>query len=373
MMILQASKKQRCFKIEPETGVVQLIDEESSQEIERRALRKLELWKHADYDHAPSFLSTNKSTNGPVDHSRSLCDSINTPSIAAIRLKAVENTHKSLMECSLLLSMTGLINNQEFLTLQTCSRPTIQPRGIVLPPGQVVEIRRNEYKSAENVVVSGISAALRVMNQRRLFAEGILEIRKNWRILSHSSILANRKNLQSRIVQLDGRERDTLYVDCSFVSSGDKLSSLDQFLVPLEIGPNGPVLGSKEENIICTTLKITMKHRLTGQEIASTTAWQMRQIDKSNENSDFMKSSTSTNQENESETITQITQSESKTNEDEINFTEILDVRNRGAFCNGSDILSSINAHCQRRQHDAMSRRLFAKLRYSVSLRYLTQ
>ena len=368
VMILQASKKQRCFKIEPETGVVQLIDEESSEEAERRALRKLDLWKHADYDHAPSFLSTNKSTNGPVDHSRSLSDSTNTPSIEAIRLKAIENTHKSLMECSLLLSMTGLINNQEFLTLQTCSRPTIQPRGIVLPPGQVVEIRRNEYKSAENVVVSGISAALRVMNERRLFAEGILEIRKNWRILSHSSILANRKNLQSRIVQLDGRERDTLYIDCSYVSSGDKLSSLDQFLVPLEIGPNGPVLGSKEENIICATLKITMKHRLTGQEIASTTAWQMRQIEKSAENSDSKRSSTSTNQQHESETITQLTQSESKSNEDESNLEEIPHVRKHETSSDGSSLLSSISAHCQRRQHDAMSRRLFAKLRYSVFL-----
>ena len=359
-MILHASKKQRCYKIEPETGAVQLIDEESTEEAERRALRKLDLWKHADYDRIPLFLSTSNSSNGPVDTSRSLSDSTSTPSVEAIRLKAIENTHKSLMECSLLLSMTGLINNQEFLTLQTCSRPTIQPRGIVLPPGQVVEIRRNEYKSAENVVATGITAALRVMNERRLFAEGILQIRKNWRILSHSSILANRKNLQSRTVQLDGRGRDTLYVDCSFVSSGDKLSSLDQFLVPLEIGSNGPVLGSKEENIICTTLKITMKHRLTGLEIASTTAWQIKQDEKASERSDSKKSFSLNRQQYESESITQ---SESKSNGEKSDFQGNPDLKKREMSCTESNLLSSINAHCQRRQHDAMSRRLFAKLR----------
>lgn len=357
-MILHASKKQRCFKIEPETGAVQFIDEESTEEAERRALCKLDLWKHADYDRLPKFLSTTNSSNGPVDSSRTLSDSTSIPSVEAVRLKAIENTHKSLMECSLLLSMTGLINNQEFLTLQTCSRSAIQPRGIVLPPGQVVEIRRNEFKSAENVVATGITAALRIMNERRLFAEGILEIRENWRILSHSSIIANRKNSQSRIVQLDGRERDTLYVDCSFVSSGDKASSLDQFLVPLQIGPDGPVLGSKEENIICTTLKITMKHRLTGLEIASTTAWQMKQVENSSLNS--AKISESIRSQHKSESITQ---SESKSNDEESGFQSNPDLTKSVPSCIESSLLSSINAHCQRRQHDAMSRRLFAKLR----------
>ena len=60
------------------------------------------------------------------------------------------------MECSLLLVLTDLINNQEFLTLQNCSRTSIQPRGILLPPGQIVEIRRNEFKTAENVIKSGL-------------------------------------------------------------------------------------------------------------------------------------------------------------------------------------------------------------------------
>ena len=228
----------------------------------------------------------------------------------------------------------------------------------MLPPGQVVEIRRNEFKSAENVVATGITAALRIMNERRLFAEGILEIRENWRILSHSSIIANRKNSQSRIVQLDGRERDTLYVDCSFVSSGDKASSLDQFLVPLQIGPDGPVLGSKEENIICTTLKITMKHRLTGLEIASTTAWQMKQVENSSLNS--AKISESIRSQHKSESITQ---SESKSNDEESGFQSNPDLTKSVPSCIESSLLSSINAHCQRRQHDAMSRRLFAKLR----------
>ena len=272
-MIIQAVKKQRCLKIEPETGAVHYIEEQTAEQEERKALSELGLWKHAGYEETPTFLAANTDQkNIPYPPTESEGSS---SSISATRTKSIENSHKGYMECSLLLVMTDLINNNEFLTLQTCSRPSILPRGIPLPPGQVVEIRRNEYKTAQNVILSGLDVARKVMGERRIFSEGILEIRKNWKVLSHSSILATKKHLQHRIAQLDGRERDRMYIDCSYVSSGDKAATLDEFLVPLDIGPKGPVLDPKESDIICKTLKISLVHSISGEVISSATAFNM--------------------------------------------------------------------------------------------------
>lgn len=350
-MIAQASKKQRCMNVEMETGAAQYVEEDSSENEERIALSNLGLWKHAGYDSIPSFLLINGSKNDAIDLTDPERELDGELKVEAIRMKSIQNSHKGYMECSLLLGMTDLVNNQEYLTLQTCSRPAILPRGIALPPGQVVEIRRKEYNFAEKVVSSGLTAARRVMSERRVFAKGVLEIRKNWRVLSHSAILATKKHLQQRIVQLDGKERDTLYIDCSYVSSGDKLSNLDEFLVPLDIGPRGPILGGDEKEIICKTLKISLILRSSGDVIASATSWGVR---KSNIPENILDS----NRSSESLPL-----SDSK--------TEVKKEGNEGALvmdCEecvelDSDFMPLINAHCERRQHDAMSKRLFARLR----------
>jgi hypothetical protein len=354
-MIAQASKKQRCVTIELETGTAQYVEEDSSENEERMALSNLGLWKYAGYDTIPSFLSVDGSKNEAIDFTDPESELNGELKVEAIRQKSIQNSHKGYMECSLLLGMTDLINNQEYLTLQTCSRPAILPRGIALPTGQVVEIRRKEYNFAEKVIVSGLTAARRVMSERRVFAKGILEIRKNWRVLSHSAILATKKHLQQRVVQLDGRVRDTLYVDCSYVSSGDKLSNLDEFLVPLDIGPRGPVLGGDEKEIVCKTLKITMIHRSTGEIIASATSWGVKNHDVPK---NVLVSSAECSAESlpDKEASTEMKVEGDKEAETR-DFEDCVEL--------GKDFMSLINAHCERRQHDAMSKRLFARLRYS--------
>jgi hypothetical protein len=47
----------------------------------------------------------------------------------SIRQKSIENAHRGYIECSQLLALNDLIN-QEYFTLQTCSRPFIQPKGM---------------------------------------------------------------------------------------------------------------------------------------------------------------------------------------------------------------------------------------------------
>ena len=345
-MIAQASKKQKCMKIEPETGVVHYVEDESSEQEERKALANLGLWKFAGYDSRPSFLLDTGNLNcvsDPVVESMSV-------SGEAAKAKSLDNSLKGYMECSLLLTMTDLVSNQEYLTLQTCSRPTIQPRGIALPPGQVVEMRRKEYSTAQGIVISGLAAARKVMTERRVFAKGILQLRKSWRILSHSSILATKKNLSQRTIQ---RERDILYVDCSYVSCGDKVSSLDEFLVPLGIGPRGPVIGTDEEEIICKTLKIAMKHRSSGNVIASVCSWDIRETKAAPE-----MSTRPSHLHNERDSLID---SESKVGDD----MEVVesDVSNPNSTELDESLIVRINAHCRRRQHDAMSKRLFARLR----------
>jgi ribosome-associated protein YbcJ (S4-like RNA binding protein) len=356
-MIAQASKKQRCMNIELETGTAQYVEEDSSENEERLALSNLGLWKYAGYESMPSFLSVDGSKNDTIDLTDPESELNGELKVEAIRQKSIQNSHKGYMECSLLLGLTDLINNQEYLTLQTCSRPAILPRGIALPTGQVVEIRRKEYNFAENVIVSGLTAAKRVMSERRVFAKGVLEIRKNWRVLSHSAILATKKHLQQRVVPLDGRVRDTLYIDCSYVSSGDKLSNLDEFLVPLGIGPRGPILGGDEKEIICKTLKITMKHRSTGEIIASATSWGVNQHDVPKTDLDSSaECSAESLPDKESSTEMKV---EGNTEAKTADFEECAELDN--------NFMPLINAHCERRQHDAMSKRLFARLRYNIN------
>lgn len=352
-MIAQASKKQRCMNIELETGTAQYVEEDSCENEERVALSDLGLWKYAGYDSIPSFLSVNGSKIDASDLTNPESELNGELKVEAIRQKSIQNSHKGYMECSLLLGMTDLINNQEYLTLQTCSRPAILPRGIALPPGQVVEIRRKEYSLAENVIVSGLTAATKVMSERRVFAKGVLEVRKNWRVLSHSAILATKKHLQQRVVQLDGKERDTLYIDCSYVSSGDKLSNLDEFLVPLDIGQRGLILGGDEKEIICKTLKITMKLRSTGETIASATSWCARKYGPP-------KNILDSSAEGSSGTIPDMeSYTEVKVDGDE----ELKAIDSEECVELDRDFMPRINAHCERRQHDAMSKRLFARLR----------
>lgn len=351
-MIAQASKKQKCMKIEPETGVVHNVEDESSEQEERKALANLGLWKFAGYDSRPSFLLDTGNLNcvsDPVVESMSV-------SGEAAKAKSLDYSLKGYMECSLLLSMTDLVSRQEYLTLQTCSRPSIQPRGIALPPGQVVEMRRKEYSTAQGIVISGLVAARKVMYERRVFAKGILQLRKSWRVLSHSSILASKKNLSQRTVQ--SRDRDVLYVDCSYVSCGDKVSSLDEFLVPLGIGPRGPVIGAEEEEIICKTLKIAMKHRSSGNIIASVCSWDIRET--RNVPEEIIRPA-HLYQERDC-----LIESESKVGDD----MEVVqsNVSDPSSLELDEDLIVRITAHCRRRQHDAMNKRLFARLRYSAIL-----
>lgn len=329
-MITQAVKKQRCMKIDPETGAVHYIEKKSSEDEEREALGQLGLWRYAGYDAIPSFLASDGDQKAVMSP-----DLENTVSIEALRAKAIGNSQKGYMECSLLLVMTDLINNQEYLTLQTCMRPAILPRGIALPPGQVVEIRRKDFKSATDILRDGLAVSRKVTTERRLFAKGILEIRKNWRVLSHASILATKKHLQQRVLQLDGRERETMYIDCSYVSSGDKLASLEEFLVPLRIGPKGPVLDPKELEVTSKTLKLSLVSRSNREVVSSVTAWSSGAdlVDKNN-----LDDSPRTNPE---------VLSSGCVIEDELE----------------NILISRIHSHCRRRQHDALSKRLFARLR----------
>jgi hypothetical protein len=54
-----------------------------------------------------------------------------------------------------------------------------------------------------------------------------------------------------------------LYIDCSYVSSGDKISSMDECLVPLGIGPSGPILDDLESSKICKTLQVRVRVRVS--------------------------------------------------------------------------------------------------------------
>lgn len=101
--------------------------------------------------------------------------------------------------------------------------------GIILPVGQIVHMKKDQFINGENIVTQGLNKSKKVIVERQLFADGILKLKKNWKILNTSSILKLKNITKKR----NASERDSLYIDCSYYSSGDKLSSLDEFLVPI--------------------------------------------------------------------------------------------------------------------------------------------
>lgn len=146
---------------------------------------------------------------------------------------------------SQLLSLTDLINNNEYVTLQNCSRKFIKPKGTILPITQVIAIRKNEFLKAKNIISNGILNIKQVTLERQSYARGILQIRKNWKILNYTAIANYKKQSQQQFV-IRSDMKNIIYIDCSYVSAGDKIGTLDEFLVPLGIGRKGPVLGTKE-------------------------------------------------------------------------------------------------------------------------------
>ena len=111
--------------------------------------------------------------------------------ITEARKRTVEGAHKAYMECAQLLALTEMINAQEHMTLLTCSRPGIaETRGLKLPPGQLIELRRHCFYEAEVIIDAGLTAAKLVIHERRLYANGLQCLQRYWKLLNRSLIMS---------------------------------------------------------------------------------------------------------------------------------------------------------------------------------------
>ena len=189
-MILEAtSKKPRCSSVDATTGEVFFVAPRAREEEERDSLEQLCLWKHAGYDTVPSFVATSSSSkresSGQGKHAES--DIMTTEA----RKRTLDGAHKAYMECAQLLALTEMINAQEHMTLLTCSRPGIaETRGLKLPPGQLIELRRHCFDEAGEIIDAGMTAAKLVIHERRLYANGLQCLQRYWKLLNRSLIMS---------------------------------------------------------------------------------------------------------------------------------------------------------------------------------------
>lgn len=123
-MIVQGVNKKRCMDIDQESGEVHYVARETKEQQERTAISKLSLWKNVGYKKPPFFIAEDSTVSlYKIDSEKGRADDM-----VSIRQKSIENAHRGYIECSQLLALNDLIN-QEYFTLQTCSRPFIQPKG----------------------------------------------------------------------------------------------------------------------------------------------------------------------------------------------------------------------------------------------------
>ena len=188
-MILEATSiKPRCSSVDA-SGEVFFVPPRAREEEERDHLEQLRLWKHAGYDTAPSFVTTNSSSSSSKREPSS--GHTDTDMITEARKRTADGAYKAYIECAQLLALTEMINTQEHMTLLTCSRPGIaETRGLKLPPGQLIELRRHCFDEAETIIDTGLTAAKMVIHERRLYANGLQCLQRHWKLLNRSLIMS---------------------------------------------------------------------------------------------------------------------------------------------------------------------------------------
>lgn len=328
------NKKQRlCFSIDEgidgNTDKINFCNDFTIENEDRVSIWKSKLWEASNYQE-PNIINLSQeeqklfqNTSNNSNLSFSLLN--NSPSVVIS-----QELNKAYMEFSHLLTLTSLLHKKETISLQSVYRESESQKGIPLPPNQLIASRKKHFVNAEGILSQGVLDARLAIDQRQLFAKGILILRKNWRL-----ILLN-QNVSSKLLKNDSIDSltDGVGIDCSYSTAGDRNSNTMQYIVPLLIGNNGPILPKSELERDSSTLSFSIRLKnysinkngliLDDFIIASTTAWNTL-VDKSNMD---LYSNSSTNL---------------KTN---------IDI---------------IHQHLLRRQHESFSNRLFSLLKSDAS------
>lgn len=276
----QETKRQRkCLMIETNesTGAVEGIKEMpqySPEEEDFASIWNLHLWKSggltpSDYAIPPSD-ALEKEEAALVDTFTDVKASATGTATTNSWLKkpttreiALESLQKALSEFSKLLNLTSLINEQQSLTLSTCHRQTTLPkRGASLPSTQVLSLRRQYFKSAQDFISRALVESEEATGMRQKFFAGVLALKEYWRLIKLSPTqAAHLLGMLDEYTPSNRKLRNGIAVDCSYATAMGESSSMYSHLVPLLHGPNGPMLSRRDEENIPLTVMLSIRKK----------------------------------------------------------------------------------------------------------------
>jgi hypothetical protein len=199
---VQSAKKQKCFMINPETGVREVSPEFTAQEQESFSISHLELWNQSDTDpnkydknvvidsnHAKllgykgfstAAVGTAKGT------SEAAADDTKTATKQDTVRKALQAATKAAAELSMLVQLTTLVQSNRIFSLQTFrnQQPKKGPENqkeVVsiseswnLPVPQRVEMQRARMHKAAEKLLAGLRSCRERVHMRQEFASTLL-------------------------------------------------------------------------------------------------------------------------------------------------------------------------------------------------------
>ena len=211
--------------------------------------------------------------------------------------EALEAASKSAGELSQLISLTSMLQKQLHVGLSNCTRPPgLEPVGLALPPSQIIEMRREQFRVVKELLGKGRIELQAIAAKRQLSCVQLLKLRQYWPL----SVYSPNASASSAIV-MSGR--DIIAVNCSYcalpgsvastaptasASAASKpragasaSSSLAQALerarpclVPLVFAQDGlPSLPADELSRPSLSVGCVFVHGPTGKHIASVSLW----------------------------------------------------------------------------------------------------
>ena len=197
---IQGIKRRKTFFIE-DNGIINKVPVFSLEEDQRFSISKI------------SF-ATNDSLKKEIENDA--------------RKTVIENVNKALTELNMIINVTSMIKEKEYLKLQSCRVPI---EGINDPPVESDKISSLEiiYGSAKLSLQDGVQSCRNVLLMRRYYISCCLELRRKWRLLSLHSIEHFSYLSVPGVRELSFK--DIVGVDCSYHSAGDVLT--DDSIVPI--------------------------------------------------------------------------------------------------------------------------------------------
>ena len=162
----------------------------------------------------------------------------------------------SIKDLKQLTALTNTIKNKEFIYLKTIKidDTLLQFKNQVASSiPERLALRINDMNKCGSIFTQGLLDSQHAIEQRRKYTNTCLLLRKQWRLtIDRPMVIGSSTSVTAR---------DKVTIDCSYVSAGDDLAGLDDFLIPLTVGGGacGVSLGSVIQDRVAPLCTLELK------------------------------------------------------------------------------------------------------------------